>query len=140
MIYLNSHYQTHGVFIILGHQNIDELPDQMYQDGIQIPNEDLAEKFACMFEKKILDTASTTSIDNNVYNGSKKINEQNKNFMSEVNIRKSILSLKLKNSEGYDRIPQRILIDGMTILLKPFTKVFYLSEKLILIWNDTNMD
>ena len=74
----------------------------------------------------LLDTASTTSIDNNVYNGSKKINEQNKNFMSEVNIRKSILSLKLKNSEGYDRIPQRILIDGMSILLEPFTKLFNL--------------
>ena len=46
--------------------------------------------------------------------------------MSEVNIRKAILSLKLKNSEGYERIPQRILLDGGAMLIKPFSKLFNL--------------
>ena len=41
-----------------------------------------------------------------------------------ANIRTAILSLKLKNSEGYDRIPQRILLDGITLLIEPITKLF----------------
>ena len=81
-------------------QNIDELPDQMNLNGIQISNEDLAEQLACMFEKKITDTVYTTTIDDTVYDGSRKINEHNKNFMSEYNIRKAILILKIKNSDG----------------------------------------
>ena len=46
--------------------------------------------------------------------------------MSVDNIRKAILSLKMKNSEGYDRIPQRILLDGISELTIPFTKLFNL--------------
>ena len=46
---------------------------------------------------------------------------------------RSILRIKKKkfvygseNSEGYDRIPQRILIDGISILMGPFEKLFNL--------------
>ena len=38
----------------------------------------------------------------------------------------------MKNSEGEDRIPQRILLDGISILVEPFTKLFnliYTSNK-----------
>ena len=73
-----------------------------------------------MFEKKVDDIVSTTAIDNDVYNGTRKITKQNKNFMLTANIRNAIQSLKLKNSEGFDRIPQRILIDGMIISLNSF--------------------
>ena len=34
------------------------------------------------------------------------------------------MSIKMKNSEGEDRIPQRILIDGMEQLLIPLTHLF----------------
>jgi hypothetical protein len=40
-----------------------------------------------------------------------------------------IKSLKIKNSEGFDRIPQRILIDGINPLLKPLTDLFILIFK-----------
>ena len=40
----------------------------------------LFEQFASMFEKKIHDIAAN-KVENNVYNGTKKINEQNKNFI-----------------------------------------------------------
>ena len=43
--------------------------------------------------------------------------------MSE-NIRRAIKTIKMKNAEGDDRIPQRILIDGVEILLEPLTKLF----------------
>ena len=72
---------------------------------------------------------STTGIDNNVYNGTRKVTVQNKNFMTTPNIRNAILSLKLKNSEGYDRIPQRTLLDGISILLEPFETLFNLSTQ-----------
>ena len=55
---------------------MEDLPDQMNLNGTPIINEDLAEQFASMFEKKIEELASATSIDDNVYNGTKKINEQ----------------------------------------------------------------
>ena len=35
-------------------------------------------------------------------------------------------SIKIKNCEGYDRIPQRILIEGSEILLPPIAKLFEL--------------
>ena len=70
----------------------------------------MSEEFATMFERKIKDMITSTSINANVYNGTRKINEQEKNFMSSTNIRTAILSLKLKNSEGYDRIPQKLLL------------------------------
>jgi hypothetical protein len=44
--------------------------------------------------------------------------------MTMANIRKAILSIKLKKSEGEDRIPQRILIYGMKILFQPLTVFF----------------
>jgi hypothetical protein len=34
-------------------------------------------------------------------------------------VRECILSLKLKNSEGFDRISQLVLIDGVDHLIKP---------------------
>ena len=34
------------------------------------------------------------------------------------------MSLKMKNSEGYDRIPQRILIDGVDRLMTAFRGLF----------------
>ena len=88
-------------FYYQGLANFNHLPDQMNLDGTPTPNEDLAEEFAKMFEKKINDTLSTTGVDDNVYNGTRKINEHNKNFMTSSNVRSAILSLKLKNSEGY---------------------------------------
>ena len=55
--------------------NSDDLPDQMYLNGIPLANENLSEEFAKMFEEKIDDIAKTTSINNEVYNGSRKITE-----------------------------------------------------------------
>ena len=41
-------------------------------------------------------------------------------------IKECVKSLKIKNTEGYDRIPQRIIIDGLDSLGKPLTKLFEL--------------
>ena len=43
---------------------------------VTIPNEELAEEFATMFEEKLKDITVTTRIDNNVYNGSIIVNSR----------------------------------------------------------------
>ena len=48
-----------------------------------------------------------------------------------------ILSLKIKNSEGFDRIPQRILVDGLEYLIVKFQGLFsriYTQRKFPLQW------
>ena len=82
------------------------------------PN-DLPDAFADFFGNKIENIVNTTHIDPAVYNGTPKVQENNFNFMTEVNIIESIMKLKLKNTEGHDRIPQRLLIDGVDLLIKP---------------------
>ena len=52
-------------------------------------------------------------------------------FMTRDNIRECVSEIKIKNTEGYDRIPQRILVDGVEQLLESLTNSFKLiySEK-----------
>ena len=45
-------------------------------------------------------------------------------FTYQLNI--SIGELKLKNTKGYDRIPQRVIIDGRDFLIKHLTNLFKL--------------
>jgi hypothetical protein len=45
----------------------------------------------------------------------------NKNFMDLQSVKECITSLKIKNKEGFDRIPQRVLVDGIDYLLAPIT-------------------
>ena len=53
-----------------------------------------------------------------------KIYSEDKTFMTRQDIHECIMTLKSKNSEGFDRIPQRILIDGVHLLLSPLTRLF----------------
>jgi hypothetical protein len=45
-------------------------------------------------------------------------------FMDEKSIKECMLTLKPKNTEGFDRIPQRVLLDGTKHLLQPLTTLF----------------
>ena len=72
----------------------------------------LSEGFAEFFEKKVGDIVKETVVNPRVYNGGQKIYAESSAFMTRDNILECMNGLKLKNTEGYDRIPQRILIDG----------------------------
>ena len=54
--------------------------------------------------------------------------------MDPISVKECILSLNLKKLEGYDRIPQRVLLDGAEFL---FTSFGLLFEK---IYNQTGYD
>ena len=71
-----------------------------------------------------LPITSVTKVDENIHNRSKKIEADDSMFMSGADILNCIKYIKLKNTEGYDQIPQRIIIDGISILIKPLTRLF----------------
>ena len=79
-------------------------------------------------EQKILSKLKTTKPDQtrpkNVQNGIKKVNSVNKNYNTEDKILETMKSIKLKNCEGSDRIPQRMLVDGAIALLPSLAILF----------------
>jgi hypothetical protein len=63
-------------------------------------------------------------MEENAYNATKKVNASDKFFMMRSNVYNCILSLKCKNLEVFDLIPQRILLDEADILINPLTVLF----------------
>ena len=104
--------------------NSKDLPNKMYEGGIQIEKNELPDKFANYFSSKITELSDMLPVNPEVYNGTKKLEQGNKMFMDKVSIMECILSLQVKNSEGYDRIPQRILVDGADVLIATFEGLF----------------
>lgn len=104
--------------------NVDQLPNTMYLNNLETDDSCLADSFAKYFDNKIKDILEEVDIDENVYNGKKLVDANNKFFMYKEWILDCLKSLKCKNSEGFDRIPQRILLDGAEILLGPLTTLF----------------
>ena len=86
----------------------------------------LPDQFAKHFKTKVSNLTTENNIQQNVYNGRQKINAGNFNFMNQINVMEAIQSIKFKNTEGYDPIPQRILVDGINFLLNPISKLFKL--------------
>ena len=104
--------------------NIQQLPQKMFKDNINIKNEDLPDEFANFFKSKVDDIVNAQIIKNDVFNGTQKLTPTDLDFMQESDVETAINSLKNKNCEGHDRIPVRILADGKLLLLKPLTQLF----------------
>ena len=104
--------------------NTQKIPDEMFSNNAQIAIKEIPDAFASFFKTKISDIVNESRINNNVYNGRRKVNANDEHFMNELDIKNAILSVKIKNCEGYDRIPQRILVDGFQFLSKPLIVLF----------------
>ena len=101
--------------------NIQNLPDKMQApNGDYIGKDNLPEAFAEFFKNKVENILTETMIDDSIYNGRQKIIPDETCFMSKEDITECFKTLKLKNTEGYDRIPQRILKDGIDHLIQPY--------------------
>ena len=98
-------------------QNISQIPDNLTLNNVPICSTKIADIFANFFDEKVKRIINECSLDENVYNGSQKVNSICQNFMTPDNIIVAIKSLKSKNCEGYDRIPVRILIDSIPVTL-----------------------
>jgi hypothetical protein len=104
--------------------NIHQLPNILFLNNVEIGGGEISEVFAKHFDTKIRDILGTVTVDDTVYNGIRKINSKNWNFMTREVINQCLLSLNCKNLEGFDRIPQRILLDGAEILIDPLCVLF----------------
>ena len=102
-------------------------------DGRSVGEHERSEYFAAFFLNKVESITRETQVDQNVYNGRRKLTAVIQMFMSMNNIETCMKAIKVKNCEGYDRIPQRVLVDGMMNLLNPLSKHFksIYSEKKI---------
>ena len=104
--------------------NVTTLPNSLYLEGTLVPNSEAPDTFASFFDNKIKKILQEVNIEEDVYNGKKMVHAIDKMFMDENSIKECMLTLKPKNSEGFDRIPQRVLLDGTEHLLQPLTTLF----------------
>ena len=102
----------------------NHIPKNITKNGIPINQHDTANVFAGYFHDKVRNIKTNTKIDNAVYNGKLKLLVDNRFFMSEIDIKECLQTLKPKNCEGYDRIPVRILYDARDILIASLTTLF----------------
>ena len=105
--------------------NTQNLPDTLFLNKIKQNPSKHASTFADFFSNKVKTITNQTNIDPGVYNGFKKVDVESNFFMTETDILECMKSIKPKNCEGYDRIPQRILSDGAETLITPFTGLFH---------------
>ena len=96
----------------------------MFVNNIEIPKTETQQAFAQFFSNKVNNIVNEVTINNKIYNGCRKVNSENHFFMSSTDLKECIKNIKIKNCEGYDRIPQRILADGSSILETPLGELF----------------
>ena len=96
----------------------------MNKNGLRIEKSDIPDAFADFFNDKVQGIVNETIIDPKVYNGKRKLNAPSENFMTHGEILKAVQTLKTKNCEGHDRLPQRILTDGISVLIAPLSELF----------------
>ena len=103
-----------------------EIPDTVHYGEHVYRDENIPEAFAQYFKTKVHDIAESTKIDESIFNGTRQINSNNEFFMTEIKVREVLSTLKIKNCEGADRLPLRILNEGAEILNKPLSRLFKL--------------
>ena len=108
---------------------VGDIPDSLLLQGIPVQQCNLADTFADFFNNKVVNFSNETAVSHIVYNGKRKVYCDNKMFMSSCKIIECVKTIKIKNCEGYDRIPQRILVDGIDHLVQPLSQLFSLIYK-----------
>ena len=105
--------------------NPDNIPSNLTLGGVKVNPIGVAGAFAEHFNEKIKLNVSKTRVDvGGVYNGKCKLIVQNRNFMTENDVKTCINELKNKKCEGFDRIPVCMLIDARVKLLPPLAVLF----------------
>ena len=106
--------------------NPPKLPDVFIINDEPIPKNNVPDSFAEFFNNKVKLLANEAKINQNTYNGKAKVITTDENFMTYDAIMECLKSIKIKNCEGYDRIPQRILTDGAIHLASPLKNLLNL--------------
>ncbi len=80
--------------------------------------------FGSFFDRKVRAILAEVRINDRVHNSRRLVDADKKMFMQECDVWECIKTLKGKNSEGFNRIPQRILVDGAEVIIKPLSGLF----------------
>ena len=94
--------------------------------GEPVSENERSDSFATFFQEKVDMITDSVGVDDSVYNGRRKLVAVDLDFMSEYQVKACIEAIKLKNTEGFDRVPQRVLVDGIDHLLTPLSVLFNL--------------
>ena len=70
--------------------NHDHMPPRMYNNRVEVAEDELPDCFADHFEGKIKSLVNNVRIDPNVYNGSCKVEVAEENFMTSLNILRAV--------------------------------------------------
>ena len=86
-------------------------------DNVEVDNCNLAEAFIEYFDKNVTTIVNSFKVGQDIYNGNKKLTCINQNFINQTNLMKALDSIKIKNTEGNDRIPKRIVNEGKNVII-----------------------
>ena len=107
-------------------KNIEPIPRVMFKNNNEVNYDSLPDEFAEFFDSKVKNIVNSVTVNSEVYNGQKLVNSGDSMFMDTDAIISVVGTMKVKNSEGFDRIPQRVIREGINHLLKPLTNLFKL--------------
>ena len=107
----NSKTLWHAVKIAKN-QGPPQIPKNVHINNVPVASHEVSESFAKFFKEKVCQIVSSTRVKLSVHNGTRKMEAEDSVFMTGNKINECIMDQKLKNTEGYARLPQRILIDG----------------------------
>ena len=107
-------------------EEISPIPNEMTLGMKNYYGDQIPEAFAQHFTDKVATIRETCKSDDEVYNGTRLMTINSENFFEETKVKICMMGLKIKNCEGHDRIPLRILNDGAEFLYKPITKLLKL--------------
>ena len=105
--------------------NVDTIPTNLTLGGTPIAAGQAANSFAHYFHDKVKLNVNKTSVNvNGVYNGNCKLIVQNRNFMTENDVKECLAELNSKKCEGFDHVPVCTLSDARVSLQTPFSLLF----------------
>jgi hypothetical protein len=105
-------------------ENTSNVPRKILWDDKVFKDSEIAEAFSEYFEDKVEKIVQETGTKQDSYNGRRLFDEDDEDFMRPSDIMKVLKNLKIKNCEGYDRLPLRIIAKGAELLLPIITKLF----------------
>jgi hypothetical protein len=111
---------------IANDKNIEPKLRVMFKNNSEVDYESLPDEFAKFFDSKVKNIVNSVTVNSDVYNGQRLVISGVNMFMDTEAIISVVGTMKVKNSKGYDRIPQRVIIEGINHLIKPLTNLFKL--------------
>jgi hypothetical protein len=102
----------------------NQIPDKMIYNNQELETDaSLAQGFADFFKQKVEKITESTTVEQNVFNGTTKTNVDSGNFFTEEKVSAVMKNLKDKSSYGSDNIPVKVLRDAHEILVKPYHRL-----------------